>query len=186
MDKAALLFGGSLRIKLSALSLACLTACSAQSTLLTSQGAEGQVAGYRAIMVNVTSRNSRVHSNRDYQTVYKNLTAALTNKITPRTGLGVATDSKAAGTAVLTVDVREMAYTSQAARSMFGVGAGPAILTTEVTLTDGPSGKLLWQATTRATTAGQAGVFAASSTTQIEALSDQLVAELQARLAPPN
>lgn len=171
-------FASSAKWIATAVLLLVLTGCAAQSKILTSQPLQQELSRYSALAIDVTP-GSGVARNADFEKVRPNLIKAIATKLPGRTTLAASQGTDGRAGLNLKIVVKQLAYTSQGARMMFGISSGKAILMTDIELSDVETGRALWQASTEAVSGKQHGIFGSSTTTQVEALSEQIVAYLQ-------
>ena len=154
--------------------------CAVTSDVMVSEPLNGSLKGYRHVHVEV-ERGERVDNLKGFNVVKENLLSAVTTKIPPRTGMSVS-DKESNPELSLKITVTDLSYTSQGARIMAGIMSGRAILKTDVVLKDNNSNKILWKVQTNAESKNSQGVFGGSTTTQVEALSNQIIAEFEKHL----
>lgn len=155
-----------------------LTGCATQSKILTSQALQEPLNRYSALAIDVVP-GSGVARNADFEKVRENLINAIATKLPGRTSLTTSSGASGKDALKMKVLIKRLSYTSQAARVLVGLMAGSSELLTDIELTDQRTGQVLWRASTEARSGKQFGVFSPSSTTQVEALSEQIVAELE-------
>ncbi len=156
-----------------------MSGCSIRPHVKTEQPFTKSLRGYSSAAVSITAK-PEISNNTDYDKVKANLLNAIATKINPRTGLIYVLDGSA--DLSINVEVRHFIYTSQAARIMFGIMSGTALLATDVKLIDNKTHEVLWKVQTDVSSTASEGVFGGSSTTQIETLSTLIITQMQSKL----
>jgi len=157
-----------------------MSACSPISNIKTEQKFKKSLSDYSSITVNVTG-DPLARSKSEFSQVKANILNAIATKIKPRTGLEFKPESKAADISI-NVNVNHFTYTGQSARILLGSISGFATIATDVELVELKTGEVLWKVSTAAYSKDSQGMFASSTTTQIEALSNQIVTALQSNM----
>lgn len=124
--------------------------------------------GYSTFAVVVTGSGSDIDAG-DLATVRTNFVEALSTKLVAETNLRQADPDKA--DLKVTLDVKQLHYVSAAKRVMLGILAGHAVLGADVTVTDQKANAALWNTNVDTTSKTSSGIFGASSTSQVEGLS---------------
>jgi hypothetical protein len=154
-----------------------ISGCSTTSNIKTEQPFKKSLKGYSSITIKIIA-NSEAMNNPDYNKIKENLLSSIGEKITPKTGLQYSPADKAADLSI-NVEVKNFIYTSQGARIMFGIMSGKAVLNTDISLVENKTGEVLWKVHTDTSSKTTEGIFGGSTSSQIEALSDQIIKQLQ-------
>lgn len=133
--------------------------------------------GYSSITVKIIA-SPEVMNSANYNKVKEKLLDTIAGEITSKTRLQYSLSDNATDLS-LNIEVKNLEYTSQGSRIMFGILSGKAVLNTELSLFDNKTDEILWKVHADESSKMSGGIFGDSTASQIKSISDQIIILLQ-------